>query len=91
MQKFKNIRPGTITKLIEDGFDMKDSRDQVFRVIITSATRFPHGTDFHVSDLVVVMGEQKDNLIKAYGIDKVNPEMMPRGPLRMHFYPRFAP
>jgi hypothetical protein len=91
MQHFHDVHPGTVTELIEDGFSMKSPNDVVYTVLITPETRLPFGTNFVVSDRVLVIGEESSTTIEAEGILKTESgtTSQPRATVRrIHFYPR---
>jgi hypothetical protein len=75
-----NIFPGTILTLSEDGFRLRDPREEEFDIIVTSDTGFPFGVDFEEGDKVVVFGDRKgtSTVVQAVGIRRM--DGMPRPP-----------
>ncbi len=66
-----NVYRGKVTERMPDQFRMKSHRE-MFQVLITPETRLPYGTDFGDGDVVVVFGDRDGNVIKAFGIRKLD-------------------
>ena len=66
-----NVHLGTITTTTDDGFLIREHRGGILRVIISSQTRFPLGTDFAEGDTVLVFGARNDDMINALGVREV--------------------
>jgi hypothetical protein len=93
MKRHKSVHPGIITEIADDGFKIENHRNEILTVIITAETRFPLGLDFVVDDEVVVLGERDNGTVTAFGIRRIDEQMMRgRGPdkhrrLKPHFFP----
>ena len=76
LQKDKNIQPGVIKEIIDEGFTMENKEGKMITVTIDSDTRFPLGMDFEKGDKVVVLGEDDGKgdaeKIKAHGIRRID-------------------
>lgn len=74
--QFQNIYPGRVTALTPDGFFMQSRRRDMVRVLIGPETRLPFGAGFAPDERVVVFGERQGDLVRAFGIRRVDvPEM----------------
>lgn len=69
--RFVKVHRGMIIEMINNGFMMRDRREDVLMVIVTRQTRFPLGADFSTGDIVVVFGDRDDDVVQAFGIQKV--------------------
>lgn len=69
-QRFIDIHRGIIIEMADNGFMMRDRREEVLTVFVTRRTRLPLGADFSIGDIVVVFGDRKDNQVQAFGIQK---------------------
>lgn len=71
MRKPKNVHPGIISEVSQGGFIMKKRDGNFVTIEISTNTNFPEGKDIKQGDHVVVLGEIKNNIIKAEGVNKV--------------------
>lgn len=93
LRRLNAIHVGTVLTITDDGFILRNPRNEDLYVTVYPETRFPAGTDFQEGDAVTVFGNRDENTITAYGIRKVDehfgPMMMPwsgtkiRRPFRM--------
>lgn len=65
------ITPGEIVEIIEDGYSIRDPRNQQFKVIVTPRTKLPFGEEFEVGDDVIVLGDREGMMIIAEGIREI--------------------
>lgn len=70
-QRFSNIHRGMIIEMINNGFTMKDKREEILIVAINRRTWLPFGADFANGDIVVVFGPRDGGLVQAFGIQKI--------------------
>lgn len=86
----RNVHPGNISELTENGFILSTRHDEDLTITVTPQTRFPIGYDLAEGDLVVVMGEREGDTVEAFGVRKIEAmpgEFMPRPPFPRHFQP----
>lgn len=70
----KGHRPyvGEIVVVRVNGFDMMTYEKEAYEVTFTQKTKIPKMKVFRVGDVVVVMGEEDDGLITAFGVKPVS-------------------
>jgi hypothetical protein len=66
--RLERVHRGVIVEDADDGFIMRDRRDEILHVILSPETNFPHGADFGDDDTIVVFGSREDHTIRAIGI-----------------------
>ena len=76
LKQFREIHPGVIMEINDNGFDLENRSREVLKVIVTPQTRFPLGTDFRTQDFVVVFGRRQDDTIEALGIRKIDDDVI---------------
>jgi hypothetical protein len=79
-----DLHNGIVLTQTEQGFDMQSFEEEILSVQISQQTRLPFGAEFIPGDMVMVIGDLEDGVIKAFGVREIN-QMMP--PPRMK--PRF--
>lgn len=67
---FIDVHRGMIINMINNGFMMKDRRQEVITIVVTRQTRLPMGADFSIGDIVVVFGDRDNDVVQAFGIQK---------------------
>lgn len=85
MPHFKQIHPGIIASTTEQGFIIMSRRGEEITVLVSPATRLPLGYDFVLGDPVVIMGEQENGIVRAFGIRKIDDDF--RGEFNMRVMP----
>ncbi len=70
-QKLRDIHRGKIMEMKIDGFKLRNRRDENLQIIITRKTRFPFGADFLEGDSVVVFGDRNNDMVRAFGVQKI--------------------
>lgn len=73
-QRFSDVHRGMIIQMINNGFIMRDRREDALMVVITRRTRLPFGADFSDGDIVVVFGPRNDGMVQAFGIQEIEGE-----------------
>ena len=78
---------GTILATSTSGFSLLVRDGNIYAVMVTPGTRFPHGQLIMPDDVVMVMGLLDDERIEAFGIRKIDDVrvMMPRPPFPSPF------
>jgi hypothetical protein len=71
----RNAHIGLIAEMINEGFRMETPRGEILKVIVTSETSFPAGTDFQKNDRVMVLGQRDDHTIEASGIRRIDDQI----------------
>ena len=67
------VFPGVLLRFTEEGFLLKDIRNEEFQVVVTTNTRFPSGVDLDSSDRIVVFGNRvATSTIEAEGIRRID-------------------
>jgi hypothetical protein len=96
MPHMKQIHPGIIASTTEQGFIIMSRQGGEVTVLITPTTRLPLGYDFVLGDQVVIMGEQEEGVVRAFGVRKIDEEfreelnirmMPPPGRMRPPWFP----
>lgn len=64
----KDIHPGTILELTENGLIIETRDGERWNVEIVETTRLPFGGEFVIGDAVIIHGEKDDDVITAFGI-----------------------
>jgi hypothetical protein len=64
----RNIYPGVVAALHDDGFDLTTRQAETFTIIVNDKTDIPVGWVIHQGDIVVVLGTEDDQQITALGI-----------------------
>lgn len=76
-----DVYSGIVKEVTENGFLIENISNEIFRVVVTRATRFPFGSDIVVGNEIVVMGDLKDGAIRAFGIRGIGEKLsFSRGP-----------
>lgn len=70
-KKFTDVHRGMIVEMDNNGFVMRNRREEVLTIIVSRRTRLPFGADFASGDIVVVLGPRNDTFIQAFGIQKI--------------------
>ncbi len=91
MREFADIHAGVVKELTDDGFILIGRDDNELKIIVSEETRFPRGIDFAEGNEVVVLGEEENGVIEAFGIRGIDegPHRPPRRP--GWFYPTTSP
>lgn len=74
MSHFREVHRGVVEELIENGFLLRKTDDELLTVILLSETQFPFGKEIKQGDTLVVMGERQDSTVRAFGIRKIDDE-----------------
>jgi len=82
MQAPLGLHIGAISVINEEGFSIEDEKGKVFNVIISPQTFLPKGRETQEGDLIMIMGEEKDSIISAFGIRRIEED-------RDSFFPQF--
>jgi len=87
MPSFKDVHRGVVEEVIENGFKIRTFDNQLLTVVLIPDTRFPLEKEIKQGDSVVVMGEREDDIVRAFGIRKIEDyfrtfEHFPRRPGR---------
>ena len=77
MKGVKEVHPGKITTVSSEGFTMVTPNHEEITVRISSRTRFPHGIDFGIDDIVIVIGQRPTATIEAFGIRRIDDHIEP--------------
>lgn len=77
MKRFPDVHPGIVREIKESGFLLENELGGIYDVFVTRATRFPFGSEIEGGDSVVVMGERKENVIRAFGVRRVDEDFVP--------------
>jgi hypothetical protein len=64
----RNIYPGVVAALHDDGFDLTTRQAETFTIIVNDKKDIPVGWVIHQGDIVVVLGTEDDQQITALGI-----------------------
>jgi len=80
-QRMRNVHVGSVDATTSDGFVLKNPLEESIRIIITPNTRLPLGMGFREGDAVVVFGQGTDDVITAFGIQKVDEDFRPHMPM----------
>ncbi|MBU3925377.1 hypothetical protein KJ854_05615 [Patescibacteria group bacterium] len=65
---------GQITTMNNNGFMMRNRREEILTIVVSRRTRLPLGADFSRGDIVVVFGSRDGNLVQAFGIQEIEGE-----------------
>jgi uncharacterized membrane protein YhdT len=68
--RFIDVHRGMIIEMANNGFLMRDRREEILTIIVSQQTRFPMGADYSAGDIVVVFGNREDDVVQAFGIQK---------------------
>lgn len=80
MPNLSGVHAGMIDEMVEEGFRLINLRDEELKVIVSPQTRFPYGFDLEAGDNVMILGKRNDHEIEAFGVRRIDDEMM-RGPM----------
>lgn len=64
----RNIYPGIIATLNDNGFNLITRQAETFTIIVNNQTAIPAGWIWHQGDMVVVLGNEDDQIITALGV-----------------------
>ena len=70
-RKIDNIYHGIIIEMIDSGFKIETLCGEVITIRINSETNFISGTEFQENDIVVALGEIKEDSVQALNVRKV--------------------
>ncbi|MBU4580419.1 hypothetical protein KKB43_05385 [Patescibacteria group bacterium] len=73
-QRFIDVHRGQITTMNNNGFMMRNRREEILTIVVSRRTRLPLGADFSRGDIVVVFGSRDSNLVQAFGIQEIEGE-----------------
>jgi len=82
LERLDDIHRGTITAIIENGFQMENLHGEIVTIIISDETRFPLSTNFKEGDSILVLGNQDNGVIQAFGIRKIDDKHLRKRPMR---------
>ena len=69
--RLHNIFRGVVTEIHENGYVISDDDGSMLKVRVGPGTRFPTGNDIAGDDGVLVIGEMRHGIIRAFGIRKL--------------------
>lgn len=72
--RFQDVHRGVVIETINNGFTMKNRRQEVLTIVVSRRTRLPLGADFSIGDIVVVFGPRTGNMVAAFGIQEIGGE-----------------
>lgn len=72
MTKFQNVHRGIVSEITNDGFRIEKPDGQVLTVILSPDTKFPFKKEIKEGDIMVVMGKQDNDIVRAYGVRKTD-------------------
>lgn len=70
-QKFSDVHRGMVVGMSDNGFVIRNKREENLTIVVSRRTRFPLGADFSSGDIVVIFGPRNDTFIQAFGIQKI--------------------
>jgi len=73
-QRFGDVHRGIIMEMINNGFTMRNRREEVLTIVVSRRTRLPLGADFSSGDIVVVFGPRDGNEVQAFGVQEIEGE-----------------
>ncbi len=72
--RVRNIYPGIVASIHDKGFYLVTRQSETFTIIVSDQTAKPDGWFWHEGDVVVVLGNEDDQVINAAGIRPWNSE-----------------
>ena len=72
LPKLKDVHPGVVSEITDDGFRIETPQGDILTIIITPQTRFKLKTEIEENDEVVVLGERDNGIVEAFGIRKID-------------------
>ncbi|MCX6738324.1 MAG: hypothetical protein NTY11_02830 [Candidatus Parcubacteria bacterium] len=82
MQSSPNIHIGEISTISDEEIIMKNEKGEVFTIIISPETILQRNEEMSEGDLIMVVGDESDSSISAFGIRQIEEE-------RESFFPQF--
>jgi hypothetical protein len=82
MQPSQNIHIGEISTISDKEIIMKNDRGEVFTIAISPETILQRNEEMSEGDLIMVVGDESDSSISAFGIRQIEEE-------RESFFPQF--
>lgn len=72
IDKLQNMHYGIVSEITDNGFFIEKSNQQILTVIIIPETRFPFEKEIKEGEAIMVLGEENNGIIQAFGIKKNN-------------------